>query len=1272
MLTAFHRLARRMLTASLVLLLLFPTLRAPGLAPSAHAAIGKDPLYGKVPGLSEYSRVMIWYGTNTATQTQLDSLKTYDLVILEPTIRIINVAKNQFYFETFTPNQVNEVKRGVDGILGTADDVIVLAYMSVGELATSSVFTGFTGDMTIQSGKDVGLLPADYSGPSGPLHGPNPWNYNSSGTYINVEGGATPDGTSNSGYNGYTGISIANDYSSTGNLLSWSNNGLMPWYLDQQGTWVNDTRYMYGGYWKSGDGVADKNKTYGGGYINGGDPTWKKLITFMTDKLEHDAGYDGVFLDTVDTPDPIGGAGPTTSWGPRGNFGFTAKGMVELVEAVKAVDPTKIVAANRGYWYFNPDEGTSQFAERYRHAINIFLTESWYYNPYITSGSKFYDENAAFADNWNTNSASPTYRSRDNFGGFWKDYMNAQANQPDGFNIIICDFTIPAASTNKWMNEIVNNSHYMGYDVSGATNFTNMYQDAKNWLDASGHPSSSLAGTHPTDLQGGFNIDGQFADWASETPIYSDPAGSNAKGITKVYAKFAGDKFLMKIDALSAINMQGEMLYFDYDKKGSTGWQGVAWPITPDSRIYFENMNKVYLAPHVSGQADVFKFPSTTVGNNGWPVIAKQSGNSVELMFDADYIFPDSLAGQDIWMWFRTANFGGSSVKFTVPGAPAVPSAPTGLTASPGNGQAALSWSPNSESNLAGYNVYRGGTKLNSTLLTSPSYTATGLTNGTSYSFQVAAVNTNGVQSALSSAVSVTPAAPVAPAAPAGLTASAGNGQATLSWIANTEANLSGYNVYRNGTKVNGSLITGTSYTNTGLTNGTAYSFQVSAVNNAGQESPLSAAVSVTPSGTTPTTITIDGSASDWSGIPALATGTSDVQVLKVANNASQLYLLIQGNNLNVKGQLFLDTDNNRLTGYNAAGWNTSGAESGAEYMIENNTVYRNNGAGWSWTSVRTLSTAEFQRNSNVVELSIPLSTLNLANGNTLRAGYISNDSAVNRLPGSSGVLPGYTLGSGGTGGGGTTPDTTAPAIPAGLTASAGSGQVTLSWSANTESDLQGYNIYRGTTKLNTAPATGTTYTATGLTNGTSYSFQISAVDTSGNESAKSTAVSATPQAVTTITIDGSASDWGSVAALNSSAGGTITAMKAKNDGTNLYLLIQGSGLNVKSQFYLNTDNNASSGYNPANWATSGVDTLLENQNLYAYSGTNNGWTWSLASTLSSAQYVRNDTVIELAVPLSSLGLTAGSTIRLGFITNDSTVNRLPAANGTLLSYTLS
>ena len=90
--------------------------------------------------------------------------------------------------------------------------------------------------------------------------------------------------------------------------------------------------------------------------------------------------------------------------------------------------------------------------------------------------------------------------------------------------------------------------------------------------------------------------------------------------------------------------------------------------------------------------------------------------------------------------------------------------------------------------------------------------------------------------------------------------------------------------------------------------------------------------------------------------------------------------------------------------------------------------------------------------------------------------------------------------------------DTTPPAIPTGLAAVPGSGSVTLSWTANTEPDLAGYNVYRGASLLNgAAPVSGTSFSDTGLTNGTTYTYTITAVDTSGNASVQSPPVSATP-----------------------------------------------------------------------------------------------------------------------------------------------------------------
>jgi poly(3-hydroxybutyrate) depolymerase len=91
--------------------------------------------------------------------------------------------------------------------------------------------------------------------------------------------------------------------------------------------------------------------------------------------------------------------------------------------------------------------------------------------------------------------------------------------------------------------------------------------------------------------------------------------------------------------------------------------------------------------------------------------------------------------------------------QFLVGSAPALPT-PTGLSAgTPTATSVPLSW--NSVSNATGYNVYRNGTKVTGTPVTSLSYTATGLTAATTYSFAVSAVGGSG-ESAISASVSAT------------------------------------------------------------------------------------------------------------------------------------------------------------------------------------------------------------------------------------------------------------------------------------------------------------------------------------------------------------------------------------------------------------------------------------------------------------------------------------------------------------------------------------
>ena len=94
----------------------------------------------------------------------------------------------------------------------------------------------------------------------------------------------------------------------------------------------------------------------------------------------------------------------------------------------------------------------------------------------------------------------------------------------------------------------------------------------------------------------------------------------------------------------------------------------------------------------------------------------------------------------------------------------------------------------------------------------------------------------------------------------------------------------------------------------------------------------------------------------------------------------------------------------------------------------------------------------------------------------------------------------------------------TVPSAPTGLTAAAGNAQVVLSWTA--ASGATSYNVKRATTSGGAyttvaTGVTGTTYTNTGLTNGTTYYYVVSSVNSAG-ESANSSQASATPTGSTT------------------------------------------------------------------------------------------------------------------------------------------------------------
>lgn len=95
-------------------------------------------------------------------------------------------------------------------------------------------------------------------------------------------------------------------------------------------------------------------------------------------------------------------------------------------------------------------------------------------------------------------------------------------------------------------------------------------------------------------------------------------------------------------------------------------------------------------------------------------------------------------------------------------------------------------------------------------------------------------------------------------------------------------------------------------------------------------------------------------------------------------------------------------------------------------------------------------------------------------------------------------------------GGGG---DTQAPTAPTGVTATAKtSGSVSLSWTASTDNTgVTGYNVFRNGVQVGSTATTS--YTDTGLSASTAYSYTVKAKDAAGNVSAASGALSATTSA---------------------------------------------------------------------------------------------------------------------------------------------------------------
>jgi hypothetical protein len=187
-----------------------------------------------------------------------------------------------------------------------------------------------------------------------------------------------------------------------------------------------------------------------------------------------------------------------------------------------------------------------------------------------------------------------------------------------------------------------------------------------------------------------------------------------------------------------------------------------------------------------------------------------------------------------------------------------VPSAPTGVSATPANASAIVTWTAPADdggSPVTSYTVTTTGVGAPNPLVTGTAVTTatvTGLTNGVPYTFTVAATNAAGPGADSLASDTVGPL--TVPGAPTGVSAAPANASAIVTWTAPADDGGSPVTSYKLTTEGSGPLpgpvtvtAPGTAASVTGLTNGVRYSFTVATTNAAGPGADSLPSNAVTP-----------------------------------------------------------------------------------------------------------------------------------------------------------------------------------------------------------------------------------------------------------------------------------------------------------------------------------------------------------------------------------------------------------------------------------------
>lgn len=431
------------------------------------------------------------------------------------------------------------------------------------------------------------------------------------------------------------------------------------------------------------------------------------------------------------------------------------------------------------------------------------------------------------------------------------------------------------------------------------------------------------------------------------------------------------------------------------------------------------------------------------------------------------------------------------------------PSAPTNL-ASPSKTDVSvnLTWSPSTDNvGVSGYEIYRGGTLAGTTTgAGSTAFSATGLSPSTAYSFTVKAKDAANNLSAASNTLNVTTNAPdtTAPTVPANLASpSHTDVSVSLTWSPSSDnVAVTGYEVFRGGVLAGTTAgVSSTSLTVTGLTPSTAYSFTVKAKDGAGNRSAASNTVNVTTNAPAVNTYISDLT---WA---SATTGWGNVQ--KDKSNEQRTITLNGTTYAKGIGTHAISEITYNLNGGYYRFQSDVGVDDEVQ-AVNNGTVTFE-----VWTDgVKAYDSGVMNANTATKSIDLDVTGVNVLKlvvgdaGDGI--GYDHADWANARLASASG---GQNPNPG---------DTVSPSAPANLASpSKTDTSVNLTWSASTDNvGVTGYNIYNGSNLSGTTTGSNaTSFTVTGLTASTAYSFTVKAKDAANNISAASNTLNVTTNA---------------------------------------------------------------------------------------------------------------------------------------------------------------